>query len=263
MAKFCPLFSSSSGNSIYIGSGEDGVLIDVGLSCKRTEKALYNIGVAPESVKAVFITHEHSDHISGLKVFASKYNIPAYATEGTISALEQNGTVNGKYSCTPVNYKGEEVSSLLIKPFLTSHDARESCGYTVETSDGRKLAVCTDLGKVTAEVENALEGCDLVLLESNHDVRMLENGPYPYPLIQRIKGDKGHLSNESCSELARRLIESGTTRLVLGHLSKQNNVPELAFQTTYNALDEMGAKIDSDYILKVAAPVWEGRALML
>lgn len=263
MAKFCPLFSSSSGNSVYIGSGEDGILIDIGLSCKRTEEALYEIGVDPESIKAVFITHEHSDHIGGLRVFASKYKTKVYATPGTVSALEENGTANGKYSLEPVSYKGQEVSSLLVKPFLTSHDSRESCGYTVETPDGRKLSVCTDLGYVTAEVENAVEGSDLVLLESNHDIKMLENGPYPYPLIQRIKGKKGHLSNDSCSDFAKRLIESGTTRLVLGHLSQHNNFPELAYQTTFCALDEIGAKEDSDYILKVAKPKWEGRAIML
>ena len=263
MAKFCPLFSSSSGNSVYIGSGEDAILVDVGLSCKRTEEALYNIGVSPESIKAVFITHEHSDHVSGLRVFASKYNITAYATEGTLGALEKSGTINGKFPFKQVSTAGDEIASLLVKPFYTSHDAKESCGYTVETADGRKLAVCTDLGVVTTEVEAALTGCDLVLLESNHDIRMLENGPYPYPLIQRIKSDRGHLSNESCADFAKRLIEGGTTRLVLGHLSQQNNFPELAFQTTFSALEELGAKADSDYILKVAKPVWEGRAMIL
>ncbi|MBE6827080.1 MAG: MBL fold metallo-hydrolase [Ruminococcaceae bacterium] len=263
MAKFCPLFSSSGGNAIYIGSGEDGILIDVGMNCKRTELALYGIGVDPDSVKAVFVTHEHSDHIGGLKVFAAKHNIPVYATEGTLDALTQRDYIKPETEINTVSFDGNEISSLLVKPFRTSHDAKESCGYVVLTPDGRKIAVCTDLGTVTDEVESAVSGCDLVLLESNHDVRMLENGPYPYPLIQRIKSDKGHLSNDSCSELAVKLIKSGTTRLILGHLSERNNFPELAYTTTYSALDTAGAKEDSDYILKVAKPVWDGKALML
>lgn len=263
MAKFCPLFSSSSGNSIYIGSGDSGILIDTGRSAKQLHLALHNIGVNPETLSAIFVTHEHSDHISGLRVFASKYNINVYATNGTITFLENQGSLNEKVSYEVIIDKGCDAGSLFVKPFRTSHDSSESCGYTVETSDGRKIAVCTDLGIITQEVENAITGCDLVMLESNHDKRMLENGPYPYPLKRRILGEKGHLSNEVCANQVAKLVNSGTTRIFLGHLSKENNTPELAFQTSYAELMTIGAKEGSDYILKVAKPIWDSKAVIL
>ena len=262
MAKFCPLFSSSSGNATYIGSGESAIIIDVGVSARRLEKALYNIGVEPSSLDAVFITHEHADHKYGLRVFASRYGIKVYGTEGTLSALEDDGDlVNCRYDVIPD--EGVEAGSLLVKPFRTSHDSAESCGYTVDTPDGRKLSVCTDLGYVSDTVSEAISGSDLILLESNHDVRMLENGPYPYHLKQRIKGKRGHLSNECCADEAQKLLQSGTTRIVLGHLSEKNNIPQLAYQTTFNGLNSTGAKADSDYILKVAGLEWNGKAIML
>lgn len=263
MARFCPLFSGSSGNSIYIGNSDGGILVDIGKSAKQTEAALFNIGVDPDSIDAVFVTHEHSDHISGVRVFASKHHTKVFGTSGTLAALEENGTCNGKFPFEVIPECGAEAGSLLVTPFKTSHDSRESCGYKIDCSDSRKIAVATDLGEMTDTVMNAILGCDLVLLESNHDVMMLQNGPYPYPLKQRILGKRGHLSNESCAETAVKLIESGTTRLFLGHLSRENNMPELAFQTTYAALCECGAKEDTDYILKVAKPMCEERAFIL
>lgn len=261
MAKFCPLFSSSKGNAAYIGSGGSGILVDVGVSARRLETALYDIGVDPASLDAIFITHEHSDHRAGLKVFASRYGIRTYATDGTLDALEKNGDLKG-VDYDSVGY-GVEAGELLVTPFNTSHDSAESCGYTVNTPDGRKITVCTDLGYVSETVSEAISGSDLILLESNHDIRMLETGPYPYHLIQRIKGKRGHLSNECCAEEAQKLINSGTTRIVLGHLSEQNNMPVLAYQTTFAALEETGARADSDYILKVAKPQWDGKAMIL
>lgn len=263
MAKFCPLFSGSTGNASYIGSAGCGILIDVGRSARQTEAALFSIGVDPDSIRAVFITHEHTDHISGVRVFAAKHHVRVFATGGTLRALEDFGICDGKFRTEVVPAEGAQVGGLLVKPFCTRHDCRESCGYTVDCGDGRRLAVATDLGEMTKAVAAALTGCDLVLLESNHDVGMLKNGPYPYALKMRILGKHGHLSNDACSEAAVKLVACGTTRLILGHLSRENNLPELAYQTTFAALLSAGAKEGVDYVLKVAKPVWDERAIVL
>ena len=252
MARFCSLFSSSSGNCTYIGTSGANILIDVGVSAKRTDEALRGIGVDPDDIDAIFITHEHSDHINGVRVFASKHNIKVYATPGTLTAMEKAGALSEKNVYEPVNPAGTEVNGFFVKPFATSHDAAESCGYTVLTSDSKRLAVCTDLGVMTDSVMNAVYGSELVLLESNHDVNMLLNGDYPYPLKRRILSEVGHLSNDACAETAVKLIDGGTTRLVLGHLSKENNHPGLAAQTTVCALSTAGMNENSDYLLEVA-----------
>lgn len=255
MARFCPLFSSSSGNSMYIGCADGGILIDAGMTAKQLEIALHNIGVSPEHIGAIFVTHEHNDHVKGLRVFASRYGIKAVATEGTLSALEEFGHLTEKFKAEIMPEKGIETAGMLVNAFKTSHDCRETCGYTVTLTDGRKIGIATDLGIMTETVQNALTGCDLVLLESNHDVGMLENGPYPYRLKRRILSDRGHLSNLACAETVKALVNNGTTRLFLGHLSRENNVPALAYQTSLTALSEIGAKENTDFILKVAAPV--------
>mgnify|MGYP002674616018 FL=1 len=167
MARFCPLFSGSSGNSIYIGNNDGGILVDTGMSAKKIGEALFNIGVAPESLNAVFVTHEHSDHIKGLRVFASKYHIKVYGTKGTLSALDDMGILNGKFETEEVSFSGNEAGPLFVTPFHTSHDARESCGYKIDCSDGRKISIATDLGEMTEEVFSAVSGSDLVMLESN------------------------------------------------------------------------------------------------
>lgn len=251
MARFCSLFSSSSGNCTYIGSAGSGVLIDAGVSAKQISLKLNSIGVSEDGIGAVFVTHEHGDHVKGLRVFASKYNIPVYATEGTLKELEKSGVINGKFPVFPID-GGMEINGQLISPFRTSHDAAQSCGYTVTTSDDRKICVATDTGVVTDEMRSALTGCDLVLIESNHDIGMLRNGSYPYLLKRRILSDTGHLSNLACSDFITELVKSGTTRFFLGHLSKENNIPSLAYKTSQSALQCAGAVENRDYILKVA-----------
>ena len=253
MAKFCSLYSSSSGNCTYIGTSSGGILIDIGVSAKRTEEALRGIGVDPCEIKAVFVTHEHIDHISGVRVFATRYSLPVYATEGTLDGMSYAGVFSkSRIDAYVMPENGTEVNGIFVTPFRTPHDSIESCGYTAVTPDGKRLAVATDMGTVTDTVRNALCGCDLVLLESNHDVRMLQNGSYPYPLKQRILSDTGHLNNEKAAELAASLLDSGTTRFVLGHLSKENNIPGLAYETAKSAFSCMGAEENRDYILDVA-----------
>lgn len=252
MAKFCSLYSSSSGNCTYIGTSRGGILIDVGISAKRTCEALEEIGVSPSSIAAIFVTHEHTDHVGGIKVFAKKFGIKVYASEGTLLGMEEKKALDPKISAEVVSYSGIEAGGIFVRPFSTPHDSRESTGYSVVTPDGKRISIATDIGRMTDTVMNAIHGSDLILLESNHDVGMLQNGPYSFWLKQRILSPVGHLSNESCAKAAIKLIESGTTRLVLGHLSKENNIPSLAYETTHSALTLAGATEGSDYLLSVA-----------
>ena len=252
MARFSSLFSSSSGNCSYIGSAKGGILIDAGVSAKQINLKLDCIGVNPVDIGAIFVTHEHSDHVRGLRVFASKHKIPVYATQGTIDALISSGVANGSFEINPVDSEGIEVNGQFIVPFRTSHDSVQSCGFVISTTDDRKIAVATDTGYVTEETKAAVKGCDLILAESNHDIGMVRNGIYPYLLKRRILSDVGHLSNIDCSNFVTDLVKNGTTRIVLGHLSKENNIPELAFQTSKSALDCAGAVQFRDYILSVA-----------
>ncbi|MBR2454658.1 MAG: MBL fold metallo-hydrolase [Clostridia bacterium] len=263
MAKFCPLFSSSSGNSIYIGGGENSILIDIGVSAKQTEQALFNIGVDADSIRDIFITHEHSDHIKGIKVFTKKHKARLHMTAGTYEALVKTDALDNAEECSIITSDGVDVGCMLVRPFATSHDASESCGYTIELANGRKMSVATDLGVMTDTVLENLKGSDLVMLESNHDVNMLQCGGYPYILKRRILGVKGHLSNDACAETLVKLIESGTTRFFLGHLSRENNIPQLAYQTSVSALTMAGATEGEDYYIRVAKPQWDEKAMIL
>lgn len=251
MARFCSLFSSSSGNSTLVGTSKNSILIDAGVSAKRLKDALMRRGIDPKSISGVFITHEHIDHIKAVRVFCSQFGTPVYATKGTIEALEEEGTLNGKFPYYVIDEKGTEAGDMLISSFETPHDSNESCGYKIILPDERKIAVATDIGHMTDIIRESIRGCDLVMLESNHDIGMVQNGEYPYYLKRRILSDRGHLSNIACAEEARELIKSGTTRLFLGHLSRDNNMPALAYETTYASVYETGAVINKDYLLTV------------
>lgn len=249
--RFCSLFSSSSGNSTFIGSAKTGILIDAGVSTKRLKEALISREIDPASLGGIFITHEHSDHIRGMRILASTYNIPVYATSGTMDFLEENGHVTSKFPFEIIDGKGVEIGDIFIRPFSTPHDSADSCGYQISFSDGQKAAIATDTGCVTEKMRENILGCSLVMLESNHDVGMLQNGPYPYYLKRRILSDRGHLSNDSCAEFVKELVSKGTSRVFLGHLSEENNFPDLAYQTCLAALSEIGAVNGRDCILQV------------
>ena len=262
MSRFCTLCSSSSGNSSYIGHSGGGILIDAGTNAKQLTLALEKITIAPESINAIFITHEHNDHISALRVFASRYSIPVYASKGTLEALEKGGHLKGDFEAFVIPEKGVEAGGMEIRSFRTSHDSAESCGYTVTMPDERKIAVMTDTGVITRDAVDKVTGSDLILLESNHDKAMLNAGPYPYYLKERILSNVGHLSNNDCAKAACHFINTGTTRLILGHLSRDNNTVSAARGCTSAALGEMGAIEGIDYTLQVA-PVGVGERMVI
>lgn len=262
MAMVCPLYSGSSGNATFVGNSDGGVLIDAGVSCRSIKTGLEAIGQSIEGIRAIFITHEHIDHIRGLKVLLKHFRIPLFASAGTLDYLEENNCLPEGSTVNVVRPEGEEVHNMFVQPFRTPHDAAESMGFSV-TAGGRRICVATDLGFVTEEVRANLMGSDLVVLESNYDKRMLECGPYPYSLKRRIMGQTGHLSNDHCARELVSLAESGTTRFFLAHLSRENNVPELAHQTAASTLAMGGFTAGEDYLLEVASRCAPSRPMLL
>ena len=198
MSKACQLFSGSKGNSIYLSCSSGKFLIDVGVSAKRIEKALDEIGVSPNDLCGIFVTHEHSDHISGLRVFACRYNLDVYAHPDVIVAMRNTKKIDDKVKIKEIN-SPLELAGVKIIPFENSHDSVACLGYRFDMSDGRSICVCTDTGYVTDDARKKMQGCDLAFLESNHEVTMLQNGTYTYQLKQRILSNSGHLSNDSLS----------------------------------------------------------------
>ena len=232
--RMAALASGSRGNSIYIGSGNHHLLIDAGLSGKKTQEGLAGLGLSLTDIEAVLITHEHTDHIGGLGVLLRKCPVPVYGTAGTLQALLDSP--DGRRGRVPAELLREitpdedfRVGDLRISPFRVSHDGREPAAYRVRCGE-RSVAVVTDLGTYDEALVRRLQGLDALLLETNHDVGMLELGPYPYMLKQRILGGCGHLSNESAGRLLNELLHDGMEHILLGHLSKENNYPALAYE---------------------------------
>ena len=230
---FFSVASRSSGNCICLGSDQCHVMIDAGISGKRIEEGMNTYDYTTSDMDGVLITHEHSDHIQGLGVVARKYGLPIYATKGTADAILQSSSV-GKIdpSLFHVIEAGKTffIGNLEIYPMSISHDAADPVAYLV--SDGRhRVGVVTDLGYYDADIVSHMEGLDALLLEANHDIHMLQVGAYPYPLKQRILGERGHLSNETSGQLLGQILHDGMQHILLGHLSKENNYDELAYET--------------------------------
>lgn len=231
--RLCSIASGSSGNCVYVGSDATHLLVDVGISGKRTESGLKELGLTGRDIDGILITHEHADHINGLGVLARKYEIPIYATAGTIQALKNcSGLGDLDYSLFREVQEDRKliIKDLTINPMHISHDAAQPVGYRISYGN-KKIAVCTDLGVYNDYTVECLKGMDALLLEANHDVNMLQVGPYPYYLKQRILGEKGHLSNENSGRLLCRILHDGLQTILLGHLSKENNLPELAYES--------------------------------
>lgn len=251
MARIYPICSSSKGNCIYIGTQGHGVLIDVGCSFRALKNALSLIGTDLSGIEAVFITHEHSDHIAGLAMLIKNTKIPVFASKGTEYSLRESEKI--PENAVIYNAKdGYQSAAFEVSCFATSHDAAESVGYKVKFRD-QLIGFCTDTGFVTDEAKQALMGCNAVYLESNHDVDMLRKNPnYHAELKRRILSDKGHLSNDACAEFAKVLVANGTRHLVLGHLSQENNSPATAENCTKRALAAAGFHAERDYTLNIA-----------
>lgn len=232
--RLCSIASGSSGNCIYVGSNDTHILVDAGISCKRIEEGLKKAELTGKDISGLFITHEHSDHIQGIGVLARKFGIPVYATKGTIDGIlhgaKNLGAIDtGLFHEVSVD-EDLQLGDMTIHPFRISHDAKEPCGYRFEC-EGSKAAVATDMGTFNPYIVENLQGLNAVLLEANHDVRMLQAGPYTYALKQRILSDRGHLSNDNTGLLLNKILHDDLKHILLGHLSKENNMPELAFET--------------------------------
>lgn len=225
--------SGSSGNCICVGNDRSHVMIDAGVSGKRIEEGMNTYDYTTSDMDGILITHEHSDHIMGLGVIARKYGLPIYATKGTVDAILTSSSV-GKIDTGlfHVIEAGVEfaVGDLTIMPMSISHDAADPVAYLL-TDGTRRIGVVTDLGVYNEEIIRQMQGLDAVLLEANHDINMLQVGSYPYPLKQRILGEKGHLSNEASGQLLGRILHDNMKHILLGHLSKENNYAQLAYET--------------------------------
>lgn len=231
MLKFCSLSSSSGGNCLYVTDGSSNILIDCGLSFSKTNSLLNLIGVNISDIDAVLVTHEHTDHTSGLGVLFKKTGVPIYGLKETVAYVLYKYPYISNINILPPVLK---IGKLEIKSFATSHDV-PSVGYTI-MCEGKKISIATDLGVVTDGVCDAISGSDFAFVESNHDPEMLMYGTYPYHLKKRVASEKGHLSNKMCSQLVCKLASTGTKTFMLGHLSKENNTEELALLTTLSAL---------------------------
>lgn len=249
--KFCSLYSGSTGNSLFVQGDETKILVDSGMSAKKIISALESIEVDIKDINAILVTHEHIDHIRSIGTLAKKYNIPIYANLGTWNGIDNEKLVikieNKNYFKIGEKF---QIGNLKIMPFSTSHDAMDSCGFSIE-HDGKKISIATDLGEVTKEVINNLKNSKFVLLEANYEPEVLRFCSYPYTVKSRISGNRGHLSNGEAGGTIAKIVNSGLQNVMLGHLSKESNFPELAYKSVSNELIQNGVNIN-DLELSVA-----------
>jgi len=254
--RLCSIASGSSGNCIYAGSDSTHLLIDAGISGKRIESGLNALELTGRDLDGILVTHEHADHIQGLGVLARRYHVPLYMTGGTADALSRSSSL-GKIPEGLIHEVQEDepfyIGDLKVLPFTILHDAAQPVGFRIENGTGA-VGIATDLGKYTEYIVDNLKDLDALLIEANHDVNMLQVGKYPYNLKQRILGDRGHLSNENAGRMLCELLHDGTKAVLLGHLSKENNYEELAFETVCSEVT-MGDNPykASDFYIRVAS----------
>lgn len=250
--RLCSLSSGSSGNCVFVGNDNSGLLVDCGISGKEIISNLNNIGVCGSTIKAVIVTHEHSDHIKSVGIISRKLGIPIYANINTWNSMTNLiGTVK------PENVRffsmGEEleIGGIGIKAYSIPHDAVDPVGFCFYEGN-KKVSIATDLGYFSDTVRDNISGSDMVMLESNHDIEMLMVGRYPYFLKRRILSENGHLSNEAAGNAVYELLQTGVREVLLGHLSKENNFPELAYETVKGILEQKQVKVNDDIKLDLA-----------
>ena len=236
MLNFCSLYSGSSGNCLFVQSDNSKILVDCGVSSKKIEEALNSIEVDASSIDAILVTHEHSDHVKGLATFSSKFDVPVFSTVETFDNMEK---ITSKISENNLNYfKPNEkfcINDLEILPFSIPHDAANPCGFNIFNAN-KKISIATDIGHMNSKILNNLEGSSFLLLESNYDTEVLKCCSYPFYLKTRISGPTGHLSNDMAGKTITYLLKNGLKTAMLGHLSKESNLPELAYTTTVNEI---------------------------
>lgn len=251
MLKYCSIGSGSSGNCHYIGYKDTNILVDAGLSGKRISTGLDDLNIDASKLKGIFITHEHSDHIKGAGIISRKYDIPIFANIKTWCAMKDKlGQIEDRNMKVFENDKSYSLGDLIIRPFSISHDASDAVGYNFY-ADNEKMSIATDIGKITDNIRRHLYKSKLVVLESNYDPNMLMMGSYPYALKKRVMSEVGHLSNEDAANFCVELIKEGTERILLAHLSKENNFPELAYETSKGILAQNDIIVGQDIKLDV------------
>ncbi len=250
--KLYPLFSSSKGNCTYIGNSSFGLLVDCGVSYRKLQGALLDNSLDIGKIRAVLITHEHTDHTKGLRMLTRHHAIPVYATPRTLDVLYDRGDIGS--SAVPAEGTFS-IGEALINPFPVPHDAVSPCGYRIDFEECA-CGVCTDTGKVTDRMVESLRGVNAALIEANYDSQMLKNGFYPKEIKDRLSSGMGHLSNRQCGEFAAQLIKSGTSQIVLGHMSENNNTPEYAMAGVTAVLTREGLESGRDYMLSLASQMY-------
>ena len=253
MFKFCNLYSGSSGNCSFVGTDNINILIDCGESQKKILTALESIGTNINQINAIVVTHEHSDHVKTLGAISKKYNIPVYANEKTFNNMpEQTELIkeeNRKIFNTDDHF---EIGDLQIHPFHIPHDAAEPCGYNIY-NENNKISIATDIGHMDNSILKKLEESKFLLLESNYEPEILKYAKYPYYLKRRISGPNGHLSNQEASDTIIKLLSTGVNNIMLGHLSKESNFPELAYKTVMDEI--INNKLNNNLTLNVASRI--------
>jgi phosphoribosyl 1,2-cyclic phosphodiesterase len=251
MLKYCSIGSGSSGNCHYVGYKDTSILVDAGLSGKKITTGIDDIGIDIETLKGIFITHEHSDHIKGAGILSRKYDIPIFANVKTWCAMKEKlGDIKDSNMKVFENDRSYSLGDMIIRPFSISHDASDAVGYNFYAGND-KMSIATDIGYITDNIRRHLYKSKLVVLESNYDKNMLMMGSYPYSLKQRVMSDEGHLSNDDAANFCVELVNEGTQRILLAHLSKENNFPELAYETAKGTLKQNEIIVGQDVKLDV------------